>query len=92
MVIDDVRIFDHAVSLSELKTNSGDAVLAIDFETDTKNGESFYAVGLGGRTYGVIWPDREIQPELNQMKKSGLNWSMRKRALCKSKTIIILRT
>jgi beta-galactosidase len=71
MVIDDVRVFDHAVSLSELKTNSGDAVLALDFETDTKNRESFFAVGLGGRTYGVIWPNREIQPELNQMKKSG---------------------
>jgi len=71
MVIDDVRVFDHAASPSELKTNSGDAVLALDFETDTKNGESFFAVGLGGRTYGVIWPDREIQPELKQMKKSG---------------------
>ena len=71
MVIDDVRVFDHAVSLSDLKTNSSDAVLAIDFEADTKNGESFFAVGLGGRTYGVIWPDREIQPEIRQMKKSG---------------------
>jgi beta-galactosidase len=31
----------------------------------------FYAVGLGGRTYGIIWPDREIQPEIYQIKKSG---------------------
>jgi beta-galactosidase len=70
MVMDDVKVFDHAVSLADLRSNSKDAVLALDFETDTKDGE-FYAVGLGGRTYGVIWPDREIQPEINQMKKSG---------------------
>jgi beta-galactosidase len=28
-------------------------------------------VGLGGRTYGIIWPDRKIQPEIHQIKKSG---------------------
>jgi len=70
MVIDDVKMFDHAVSPSELKTNTSEALLSLDFESDTKDGE-FYAVGLGGRTYGVIWPDREVQPEINQMKKSG---------------------
>ncbi|MFW6277669.1 MAG: glycoside hydrolase family 2 TIM barrel-domain containing protein, partial [Prolixibacteraceae bacterium] len=70
MVIDDVRIFDHAVSLNKLKTNTSEAVLALDFEKDQKE-SSFYSVGLGGRSYGVIWPDREIQPELHQMKKSG---------------------
>ena len=71
MVIDEVRIFDHALSLSELKSNSEDAVLALDFENDTKDGTTFFAVGLGGRTYGVIWPDRTLQPEIYQMKKSG---------------------
>lgn len=71
MIIDEVRVFDHAVSLSELKSDRDAAVLAIDFETDIRNGESFYAVGLGGRTYGVIWPDRDVQPEIFQMKKSG---------------------
>ena len=70
MVIDDVRIFDKAVSLSELKTNTAGAVLALDFETDTR-GDDFYSVGLGGRTYGIVWPDREIQPEIHQIKKSG---------------------
>jgi len=70
MVMDDVKVFNHAVSLDDLKSNISDAVLALDFETDRRDG-SFYAVGLGGRTYGVIWPDREVQPEINQMKKSG---------------------
>jgi beta-galactosidase len=70
MVIDEVRIFDKAVSLSELKTNTAGAVLALDFENDSR-GDDFFAVGLGGRTYGIIWPDREIQPEIYQIKKSG---------------------
>lgn len=70
MIIDDVKIFNRAVSVAELKTNVEDAVLSLDFETDKKEGE-FYAVGLGGRTYGIVWPNREIQPEIYQIKKSG---------------------
>ncbi|NQU54120.1 MAG: DUF4981 domain-containing protein [Bacteroidetes bacterium] len=70
MVIDDVKVFDKAVSVSTLKSNTNDAVLDLDFETDKKEGD-FYAVGLGGRTYGIVWPDREIQPEIYQIKKSG---------------------
>ncbi|MCJ7759125.1 MAG: DUF4981 domain-containing protein [Gillisia sp.] len=70
LVIDNVKIFDKAVTLSDLASNTKDAVLALDFETDKKDGD-FYAIGLGGRTYGVIWPNREIQPEIYQMKKSG---------------------
>ncbi|MBD0776935.1 DUF4981 domain-containing protein [Maribacter sp. ANRC-HE7] len=70
MVLDDVRVFDHAVTLADLKSKVDDAVLALDFDTDRK-GDDFYAVGLGGRTYGVIWPDRTIQPEIHQIKKSG---------------------
>lgn len=70
MVIDDVTVFDKAVSISDLKNNRNQAVLALDFEQDTK-GEDFFAVGLGGRTYGIIWPDRKIQPEIHQIKKSG---------------------
>ncbi|MBT3385463.1 MAG: DUF4981 domain-containing protein [Prolixibacteraceae bacterium] len=70
MIIDDVKVFAKTVSISELKNNGTDAVLAHDFETD-KKGEDFYAVGLGGRTYGIIWPNREIQPEIHQIKKSG---------------------
>ncbi len=70
MVIDEVRIFDRAVSISELKTDTANALLALDFENDKKEGD-FYAVGLGGRTYGIIWPNREIQPEIFQVKKSA---------------------
>ena len=70
MVIDEVRIFNRAASLAELKGLGKTAVLALDFEKDIKEGD-FYAVGLGGRTYGIIWPDRSIQPEIHQIKKSG---------------------
>ncbi len=70
MVIDDVKIFDKAVSVSDLKNDTTNAVLALNFEKDEKEGD-FYAVGLGGRTYGIVWPNREIQPEIYQIKKSG---------------------
>jgi beta-galactosidase len=72
MVIDEVKIFDKAVSMDVLKNETAGAVLSLDFETDTKaKDEDFFAVGLGGRTYGIIWPDRKIQPEIYQIKKSG---------------------
>ncbi len=70
MVIDDVKIFNKAVSVLELKSDTSNAILALDFETDVKSGD-FYAVGLGGRTYGIVWPDRKIQPEIYQIKKSA---------------------
>ncbi len=70
MIIDDVRIFDKAVSPAELLGNAEGAVLDLDFEADKKEGD-FYAVGLGGRTYGIVWPDRALQPEIHQIKKSG---------------------
>ena len=70
MIIDDVKIFDKAVSLNDLKNDTSKAILALDFETDEKTG-NFYAVGLGGRTYGIVFPDRKIEPEIYQIKKSG---------------------
>lgn len=70
MVIDDVKVFDKAVSISEITSDTSNTVLHLNFETDKKEGD-FYAVGLGGRTYGIVWPDREIQPEIHQIKKSG---------------------
>jgi beta-galactosidase len=70
MVIDDLKIFGKTVSLTELKNDITNALIALDFETDKKEGD-FYAVGLGGRTYGIVWPDRKIQPEIYQIKKSG---------------------
>ncbi|MBN2637286.1 MAG: DUF4981 domain-containing protein [Prolixibacteraceae bacterium] len=70
MIIDEVKIFSKAVSLNELQNNIDGAVLVIDFESDTITGD-FYAVGLNGRTYGIVWPNREVQPEIHQIKKSG---------------------
>ncbi len=71
MVIDEVKLFNKTVPLSEFDNpDANGAVLHLDFENDTKGGE-FYAVGLGGRTYGIVWPDRTPQPEIMQIKKSG---------------------
>ncbi len=72
MTLDQVYVYHSAISMDEIGTAAslGKAVLAIDFEEDRK-GETFYSVGLGGRTYGIVWPNREIQPEIHQIKKSG---------------------
>jgi beta-galactosidase len=71
--LDNVRIFDEVVPLTDM--NSADESLKatsklwLDFETSQKEG-SYYSIGIPGRTYGVVWPDRSIQPELWQLKKS----------------------
>ncbi len=72
--IDRVRIFDRAVEPALLQEEGEDlrqgSLLWLDFETCREEGD-FYTIGLPGRTYGVVWPDRQVQPELWQMKKSG---------------------
>ena len=72
--IDNVRIFDTTLTPDELTDKAGQlqskAALWIDFEKTSNEGD-YYSLGIPGRTYGVIWPDRSIQPELWQMKKSG---------------------
>ncbi|MDR2498813.1 MAG: DUF4981 domain-containing protein [Tannerellaceae bacterium] len=45
------------------------ALLWLDFEEETDEGE-FFSYGIGARTYGSIWPDRRVQPEMWQMKKT----------------------
>jgi beta-galactosidase len=71
--LDQVRIFDRALSISDLSSDSdvlkAQAKLWLDFESSQKEG-SYYSIGIPGRTYGLIWPDRSIQPEMWQMKKS----------------------
>jgi beta-galactosidase len=71
--LDQVRIFDRVVPLDELTDSytslKESALLWLDFETEQKEG-SYYSIGIPGRTYGLIWPDRSIQPEMWQMKKS----------------------
>jgi beta-galactosidase len=68
--VDEVKLFDKALSPEVIDQGTGAAVLDIDFEKVENNG-TFYTVGLDGRTYGLVWPDRGIQPELFQVKKSG---------------------
>lgn len=72
MIIDDVKIFNSALSIDAIDKDSPQdhSVLSLNFEED-KKGANFYAIGLGGRTYGIVWPNREIQPEIHQIKKSG---------------------
>ena len=31
---------------------------------------TYYSIGIPGRTYGLVWPDRSVQPELWQLKKT----------------------
>jgi beta-galactosidase len=73
-VVDDVRIFARALGVSELEADwpslRREALLWLDFETVEEQGE-FVSLGIGGRSYGVIWADRVPQPELWQLKKSA---------------------
>lgn len=45
------------------------SLLWLDFENVNQSG-TYYSIGIPGRTYGLVWPDRSIQPELWQLKKS----------------------
>jgi len=71
--LDQVKIFDWVVPLSDLSGESESlkvrSLLWLDFESKEDEG-SYYSIGIPGRTYGVVWPDRSIQPEMWQMKKS----------------------
>ncbi len=44
-----------------------DAVLYLTFDSSGDEG-TFYTIGGNMRTYGSIWPDRTVQPEMKQMK------------------------
>lgn len=66
-LIDDVAIFNKAILPGSLSPQS--ANMWLDFENETDEG-SFYSYGIGARTYGSIWPDRTVQPEMWQMKKT----------------------
>ncbi|RLD71228.1 MAG: glycoside hydrolase family 2 [Bacteroidetes bacterium] len=71
--LDQVRIFDWVVPLTDLNSEAESlkarSLLWLDFESKEEEG-SYYSIGIPGRTYGVVWPDRSIQPEMWQMKKS----------------------
>ena len=73
-VIDAVRIYARALGEGELGRDTPalrrEARLWLDFETVEEKGP-FWSLGIGGRSYGVVWPDRTVQPELWQLKKSA---------------------
>lgn len=72
--LDQVRIFDRALDIRQLQDDRKEALLQhsklwLDFELEEEHG-SYWTTGIPGRTYGLVWPDRSIQPELWQLKKS----------------------
>ncbi|MGE5428760.1 MAG: glycoside hydrolase family 2 TIM barrel-domain containing protein, partial [Methylococcaceae bacterium] len=73
-VFDQVAIFDRVVKVQDLlqptETLKKEALCWLDFD-EQKAGQEFFSMGVGGRTYGLIWPDRTAQPELWQVKKSA---------------------
>ena len=73
-VIDQAGVFTDYIPLAELGSPDQElknrSSLWLDFE-DVKDGGEFYSYGIGARTYGTIWPDRRLQPEMWQIKKSG---------------------
>ncbi|MCC8133787.1 MAG: DUF4981 domain-containing protein [Tannerellaceae bacterium] len=66
-IIDQVGIFTEAILPGSYPKEK--AALWLDFETETEEG-TFYSYGIGARTYGSIWPDRTVQPEMWQFKKT----------------------
>jgi beta-galactosidase len=70
-LIDRVTLYDRYLTPAEVESaRPEDALLWLDFES-ANEGDDYYSYGIGGRTYGLIWADRNIQPELYQLKKSA---------------------
>ena len=70
-IIDNVHIYNKAIPFDQLSSAKAEnAILFMDFESIKEDGY-FYMTGLEGRTYGLIWADRTIQPEMWQVKKSA---------------------
>lgn len=63
--MDNVAIYDKCLADGEGKAE--DAVLYLTFDGNGDEG-TFYTVAANMRTYGCIWPDRTVQPEMKQMK------------------------
>ena len=69
-VIDRVRIYNKAMAPDALLADrNGNPLVKLDFESVMTYGQ-FYSIGLGARSYGLVWPGREVQPELYQLKKT----------------------
>jgi len=72
---DRVAVFDKAIPIDRLLSEDSpslknSSLLWLDFENEEVKGE-YFSLGIGARTYGLIWPDRTPQPELWQVKKSA---------------------
>lgn len=67
-LFDEVAIFNKALPIDSLRPE--EACCWFDFESEVNTG-IFFSYGIGARTYGSIWPDRSVQPEMWQMKKSA---------------------
>ncbi len=65
-MLDNVGIFAEAVMPGSFKPE--EAALWLDFEKETGQG-TFLSYGAGARNYGHIWGNREVQPEMWEMKK-----------------------
>lgn len=65
--IDNFALFGESLPANEQTIDR--ALLWLDFEQETP-GSNYFSYGSGARTYGTIWPDRTVQPEIYQMKKS----------------------
>ena len=71
--IDNLLVFDKVMDVNKIENFAAvapEAVLALGFDQLEDKGK-FYSMGLGARTYGLIWPDRSVQPEMYQLKKVG---------------------
>ena len=62
-----VYICDALMDNVVIADKSGE-LLSLDFESE-QVGQPYFSYGIGARTYGTIWPDRRVQPEIYQMKK-----------------------
>ena len=63
--MDNVAIYNKC--LTDGEGNAEEAVLYLTFDSNGDEG-TFYTIGGNMRTYGCIWPDRTVQPEMKQMK------------------------
>lgn len=72
--MDHVSVFAKACPVDELYNCSTellkDARLWVDFDKILNRGR-FCTLGIGARSYGIVWPDRTLQPEAMQIKKTG---------------------
>ena len=63
--MDNVAIYERCLGDGEGQPE--DAVLYLTFDKAGDEG-TYYTIGGNMRTYGSIWPDRTVQPEMVQMK------------------------